>query len=146
MQPVLSQTGPGIGLYATGTEAGMGFRSARDKKFAADIRLTRANFYKDTKLTSFITECSLIYRVVYLEKVRFHMGLGYRADWNLNGKSQQGAVIPIGLEAFPFSFQNAGLFFECGLYAGADTKQNWHGGLRTAAGIVFYFPKKQKNP
>jgi hypothetical protein len=140
-------TGPGIGFYPTGTETGIGYRSSKDKKLVLDIRATKANFFSKPGTSNFITECSLVYRVVYLEKVRLHTGLGYRADWNFTEGHKHGAVLPLGVEAFPFPFQNAGLFFECGFFADTGDHHNWHAGIRTAAGFIFYFPKRIKtNP
>jgi hypothetical protein len=96
--------------------------------------------------SSFLTEASAVYRVVFLEKVRFHLGLGFRADWNRNG-NKFGGVMPIGVEAFLFSFQNAGLFFEAAPFYVTDGSA-WHAGIRTVAGFVFYFPRKtvEKQP
>jgi hypothetical protein len=140
-----SQTTIGVGLYPTGTETGLGFRLNKEKQMSLDARITKANFYSNTaNPSSFLSEISAIYRLVRLEKVRFHLGLGYRSNWNLTTNHKHGAVIPIGVEAFPFPFQNAGLFFEAAPYFESDDKSNWQAGLRTVAGFVFYFPKKIK--
>lgn len=140
-----SQTTVGIGIYPTGTETGLGFRLNKDKHFSLDARATKANLYSDTKNpSSFLSEVSAIYRLVLLEKVRFHLGIGFRGNWNLTTSHKIGAVVPIGVEAFPFPFQNAGLFFEAAPFFETDDKSNWQGGLRTVAGFVFYFPKKSK--
>lgn len=72
------------------------------------------------------------------------MGLGFRSNWNLTTSHKHGVVVPIGVEAFPFPFQNAGLFFEAAPYFETDNQSNWQGGIRTVAGFVFYFPKKLK--
>lgn len=144
--PALSQTGIGIGLYPTGTETGFGLRSSKETRLAVDARITRANMFSDkTKSSSFVTELSLIYRMVKLEKVRFHIGLGYKADWNMNENHKYGLTVPVGVEAFPFPFQNAGLFFEAAPFYVIDpiTERN-NAGIRTAAGFVFYFPVKAK--
>ena len=77
------RTGAGIGIYPTGTETGFGYRSSRDNRWAVDVRTTRANFFTKPKSGSFVNEVSFIYRVAYYEKVRFYMGLGGRADWNI---------------------------------------------------------------
>ena len=139
-----SQTGVGIGIYPTGTETGLGFRLNKDKRLSLDARVTRANFYSKPGISSFLTEVSGIYRLVALEKVRFHMGIGFRADWNFSTDSKYGGVVPIGVEAFPFPFQNAGLFFEAAPFLVSDTFLHWQGGIRTVAGFVFYFPTKTK--
>jgi len=142
---VKSQTTIGIGLYPTGSEAGFGFRLNRDKRVSLDARLAKANIYSSSTLPSvFVTEINLIYRALLLEKVRFHTGIGFRSDWNLTQTHKHGAIVPIGVEAFPFSFQNAGVFFEVAPFFESDDKSNWQGGLRTVAGFVFYFPKKIK--
>lgn len=139
------QTTVGIGIYPTGTETGLGFRLNKNKRFLLDARITKANLYSDIKTTSsVISEISAIYRLILLEKVRFHLGIGGRANWNLNAKHKYGAVIPIGVEAFPFPFQNAGLFFEAAPFFETDQQYNWQGGIRTVAGFVFYFPSKNQ--
>ena len=144
--PASSQTGIGVGLYPTGTETGFGIRTSKETRFAGDARITRANIFSDkTKSSSFVTELSLICRVVKLEKVRFHVGLGYKADWNLVESHKHGVIVPIGVEAFPFPFQNAGLFFEAAPFYVIDAlAQKDNAGIRTAAGFVFYFPVKAK--
>ena len=142
-----SQTSIGIGLYPTGTEAGFGLRLNKDKRLSVDARMARANFYSDLKSgqSNFLTELSAIYRVVLLEKVKFHLGLGFRGDWNLATSHKYGAVMPVGVEAFPFPFQNAGLIFEVAPFCVSDIHNKLTGGLRTVAGFVFYFPKKNNN-
>ncbi|MBC7695091.1 MAG: hypothetical protein H7141_06540 [Burkholderiales bacterium] len=140
-----SQTTVGIGIYPTGTETGLGFRLNKDKRVSLDTRITKANLYSNASSTSsFISEASVIYRLVRLEKVRFHMGLGFRNNWNFTTTHKHGAIIPIGVEAFPFPFQNAGLFFEAAPYFETDDRSTWQAGIRTVAGFVFYFPKKIK--
>ncbi len=142
---MIGQTTVGIGLYPTGSEAGLGFRLNKDKRVSLDARLAKTNLYSDTKnVSAFVTEVSAIYRAILLEKVRFHVGIGYRGDWNLNTTHKHGAIVPIGVEAFPFPFQNAGIFFEVAPFFETDNKSNWQAGMRTVAGFVFYFPKKQK--
>jgi len=143
---VKSQTTIGIGLYPTGTEAGFGLRLNKDKCLSIDARMTRANFYSDIKVgqSNFLTELSAIYRTVLLEKVRFHVGLGFRGDWNLVTSHKYGGVVPIGVEAFPFPFQNAGLIFEAAPYCVSDLHGKLTGGIRTVAGFVFYFPTRNK--
>lgn len=137
-----AQTSIGIGIYPTGTETGLGFRLNKDKRLSLDTRITRANFYSEPGVSSFLSEVSGIYRMVLLEKVRFHMGIGFRADWNFSTSHKYGAVIPIGVEAFPFPFQNAGLFFEAAPFFVSNINSLWHSGIRTVAGFVFYFPTK----
>ena len=142
-----SQTTIGIGIYPTGTESGLGLRLNKDKRLSAEARVTRFNLYSDSKAgqSSFLTEASAIYRIILLEKVRFHVGLGMRADWNFTTSNKFGGVIPIGVEAFPFPFQNAGLFFESAPYLVSDKDSKLVGGLRSVAGFVFYFSQKRKS-
>lgn len=141
-----SQTGIGVGLYPTGTETGFGIRTSKESRLAADARITRASLFSDkTRSSSFVTELSLICRVVRLEKVRFHVGLGYKADWNLVEGHKHGIAVPVGVEAFPFPFQNAGLFFEAAPFYVIDPfSRRDNAGIRTAAGFVFYFPVKAR--
>jgi len=144
---VYAQTGPGIAIYPTGTETGIGYRSAKDTRWALDARITKTNISNDAKTGSMVNEISIVYRIMYLEKVRFHIGLGGRADWNFDVKEQHkyGIVTPVGVEAFPFPFQNAGLFFEAAPFYTASHEGIWNGGLRTVAGFIFYIPKKTKH-
>jgi hypothetical protein len=140
-----TQTGIGIGIYPTGTETGLGFRSGKETRWAVDGRIAKANLYGEkTKASSFVSEVSLICRVVKLEKVRFHVGLGFKGDWNFTETNKQGPILPIGVEAFPFPFQNAGLFFEAAPFYVTDQNAHYYSGIRTAAGFVFYFPLKPK--
>ena len=138
--------GPGIGIYPTGTETGIGYRSSKDSRWVVDVRITRANMFTNPEAGSAVNEASVLYRIVYYEKVRLHVGLGGRADWNGDSKigHRFGAVVPVGIEAFPFPFQNAGLFFEAApfLTFGSNNKNNF--GVRTVAGFVFYLIKKEK--
>lgn len=137
------QTGPGIALYPTGTEAGLGLRSSKDTRWALDIRATRANFYSEkNKTSSFVSEISAVCRIVKLEKVRLHLGIGYRADWNFTETHKHGLVMPLGVEAFPFPFQNAGLIFEVAPFFVSDFDKSSQFGMRTVAGFVFYIPSK----
>ena len=141
-----SKTGVGIGIYPTGTETGLGFRSSKNARLVADVRIAKANFYTNESLSSFITEVSAVYKVVKLEKVRFHIGIGERTEWNFGSKNNKyGVVVPVGVEAFPFPFQNAGLFFEVAPFLTHDFVSETSGGIRTVAGFIFYFPVKD-NP
>jgi hypothetical protein len=143
-----AQTGAGIGIYPTGTETGIGYRSAKETRWAADVRFSRANLFTNPEKGSWVNEASAICRVIKLEKVRFHIGLGARADWS-NDPTQNhrfGAVMPIGVEAYPFPFQNAGLFFEAAPFLTTTIEAiSLNFGLRTVAGFVFYIPKKVKD-
>lgn len=141
-----AQTGPGIGVFPTGTEIGLGFRSSQDTRWAFDARVARALFNSEkNKTSSFVSEVSVICRVVKLEKVRFNLGLGYRTDWNFVDRHKHGISLPVGVEAFPFPFRNAGLFFEVAAYFVSDLRSgNNIAGLRAASGFLFYFPVKQK--
>jgi hypothetical protein len=143
MTLLFSQTKAGIAIYATGTETGLGYRSAKESKFAFDLRACKVNFTGTPARGSFVSESSLICRVYKAEKLRFHLGLGFRGSWQHKTglQNEYGAVIPIGIEAFPFPFQQAGLFFETAPYYTAY-KSSWSAGIRTTAGFVFYFPEK----
>lgn len=138
--------GVGIGFYPTGTEAGFGLRTSKNSRFFADIRITKANIYKNPTSGSVINEASAVFRIVQYEKVRLHLGLGARTEWNFtqNQLNRYGFIAPFGLEAFPFPFQNAGLFFETGLYTTFASDKTVNFGLRSVAGFVFYFIKKEK--
>lgn len=139
-----SQTGVGIGLYPTGTETGIGFRSAKNTIACIDARVSKALFTPKAGTSSFISELSVVFRAVLLEKVRFHIGIGGRAEWNIDRPNKYGGVIPVGVEGFPFAFQNAGIFFEAAPYFAHDGIKDYNAGLRTVAGFVFYFPTKTK--
>ncbi|MDP1746185.1 MAG: hypothetical protein Q8L90_11440 [Bacteroidota bacterium] len=144
-QVAYAQTGIGIGIYPTGTETGFGFRSGKNSRLIADVRICKANFFSNQTQSSFITEISGIYKLVKLEKIRFHLGIGARSEWNFGGKKNKyGGVVPIGVEAFPFPFQNAGLFFEAAPFFTHDFERGYYGGIRTVAGFIFYFPLKEK--
>lgn len=139
-------TGAGIGIYPTGTETGFGYRSSKDKRFALDVRATRANLFANPSSGSFVTEASGIYRIVRYDRVRFHIGIGARADWNFAAEQSHryGFVTPVGVEAFPFPFQHAGLFFEAAPFSTWTGTGTNNTGIRTVAGFVFYFLKKVK--
>jgi hypothetical protein len=110
-----------------------------------EVRLAKANLMNEhAGSSSFMSEASFIWRVVHMERVRFHTGLGLKSEWRYNDESRHGLVIPLGVEAFPFPFQNAGLFFEAAPFYITDSKGNFSGGIRTAGGLVFYFIRKQK--
>jgi hypothetical protein len=141
-----SQTGVGIGFYPTGTEAGIGFRSGKNSVACLDARVSKAVFSQKAGTSSFISELNVIFRTVLLEKVRFHIGIGGRGEWSIDSEkaNKSGVVIPIGVEGFPFAFQNAGIFFEVAPYYDSDWIKDYNAGLRTVAGFVFYFPTKPK--
>lgn len=143
--PLYSQTSVGIGLYPTGTEAGIGFRSGKNTLLFADARLTKATIFSKPASSSFISEVSAVFRLIREEKIRFHLGIGWRGEWNLERTHKQGAVIPVGVEAFPFPFQNAGLFFEVAPFFVHDMIKDYNAGLRTVAGFIFYFKSKKTN-
>jgi hypothetical protein len=137
---------PGIGFYPTGTEAGIGFRSSKDAKRLFDARVTKFSINTNPKQGSFNTEASFLYRIAYYERVRMHLGLGFRGEWTItaNQNDRLGVVMPVGVEAFPFPFQNAGLFFEVAPYFTYNSSEKNYG-LRTVAGFAFYFIKKDRN-
>lgn len=138
--------GFGIGFYPTGSEAGFGLRTSKNNRFFADIRITKANLFKHPTAGTIINEASAVYRIVNYEKVRLHLGLGARTEWNFtpNQLNRYGFIAPFGVEAFPFPFQNAGLFFETGIYSTFASDKSVNFGLRSVAGFVFYFIKKEK--
>ena len=76
------KTGAGIGIYPTGTETGLGYRSSRTNRWVIDVRITKANAFTEPRGGTLINEASWIYRIAYHERVRFHAGVGARADWN----------------------------------------------------------------
>lgn len=139
-----SQTGAGIGFYPTGSEAGIGFRSGKNSTTCLDARISKVLFTPRAGTSSLVSELNAIFRVVKLEKVRFHIGVGARSEWNIDRPNKYGAVIPLGVEGFPFPFQNAGVFFEVAPYFSHDLVKDYNAGLRTVAGFVFYFLTKQK--
>lgn len=55
----------GVGIYGSGTETGLGFRSGKDTRFAADIRVAKANIFTEPNSGSLINEVSCIYRLAY---------------------------------------------------------------------------------
>ncbi|MES2587611.1 MAG: hypothetical protein V4622_01445 [Bacteroidota bacterium] len=139
--------GFGIGILPTGSETGINFRSSKQDKLVFDLRISKANVFFHTNSGSFINEVSLSYRVAYQEKLRFNLGLGTRAEWNLDVKQTQryGMILPIGIEAFPFPFQNGGLFFEVAPYFTNDKNNLQNLGIRTTSGFIYYITKKPKN-
>ena len=149
-----TNTGLGIALFPTGTDVGLGIRTNKNKKWVLDARIAKANVYTQGTQSSFTSEISAVCRVVKLEKVRFHAGIGVRTEWHWGPDNRYGLVTPIGVEAFPFPFQNAGLFFEVAPFFTESSSffahdmtgrgSNSLGGLRTVAGFVFYFPKNDK--
>lgn len=148
MWPMSSaQTVGGIGIYPTGTEAGIGYRSGKNTRWAADLRMARTNVFINPNEGSWVNEAAALLRVLRLEKVQLHVGLGGRADWsNVQGRPHRfGAVVPIGVEAFPFPFQNAGLFFEAAPFLTTDIDLSLNFGLRTVSGFVFYIPKSKRH-
>jgi len=138
--------GFGIGIYGSGTETGFGYRSSKNTRLAADIRVARTNIFTDPVSGSLVNEASLIYRVAYYEKARFFIGVGARIDWALGETtdSKYGVVFPLGAEAFPFPFQNAGLFFEASPFITTADGENFNIGIRTVTGFAFYFLRPVK--
>lgn len=89
----------------------------------------------------------MIYRISNHEKLRFNIGLGFRTEWNFTPKQNQryGIVVPLGIEAFPFPFQNGGLFFEVAPYFTNDKANFQNIGIRSSSGFIYYFTQKQKS-
>jgi hypothetical protein len=144
----MAQSGMGIGIYPTGTETGFGLRTGKDSHWAFDLRVTRFGIQGngEDRRGSCVNELSVLYRVLHREKIRLHTGLGFRADWQFDPSVDHriGAVMPVGLEAFPFPFQHAGLFFEAAPFVTLDRSQSTSAGIRTVAGFVCYIPKKER--
>ena len=143
--------GFGIGIYGSGTETGFGYRSSKNTRLAADIRVAKANIFTEPQTGSIVNEASLIYRIAYYEKARFFVGIGARVDWGIGQNAageaidnKYGVVFPMGAEAFPFPFQNAGLFFEAGPFVTTADGENYNIGIRTVTGFAFYFLRPAK--
>ncbi len=138
--------GAGLGILPTGTETGISFRTSKQKRVLVDLRLSKANIFLHPSSGMFINEASFLYRVAFYEKLRLHLGLGARSEWDFNKNMNHrfGAVASIGVEAFPFPFQNGGLFFEVAPYFTIDKTNAQNLGLRTASGFIYYFTKKPK--
>ncbi|MBX2979582.1 MAG: hypothetical protein KF905_09830 [Flavobacteriales bacterium] len=143
-----AQSGMGIGLYPTGTETGFGLRTGKDSRWAGDLRVTRFGMQgtAEARTGSCVNEASILYRPLHLERIRLHTGLGFRVDWQF-GTGQEhryGAVMPIGVEAFPFPIHLAGLFFEAAPYCTIDRSGVPSYGVRTVAGFVCYIPTRER--
>lgn len=139
-----AQTGLGIAFYTTGTDVGFGIRTSKNTKWILDARVSKTNFYANRSASGMTNELSAVCRVVKLEKIFFHVGAGLRSEWRFEQKNKFGVVVPCGVEAFPFPFQNAGLFFEAAPFFTHNFADDYYGGIRTVAGFVFYFPVKEK--
>lgn len=156
-QPLSAQTtaattstlslGPGVGIYASGTETGLGFHLMKDSRWSMEARFARTNVLVATSAGSWVTEASLLYRVAYYEKVRLHVGLGPKADFQVSEtlNDRYGLSMPVGVEAFPFPFQNAGLFFEAAPFYLSGGGNDINYGIRTSSGFVFYFVQRDKS-
>lgn len=131
----------GVGIYGSGTETGFGFRSAKDTRFALDVRVAKTNIFTEPNTGSIVNEINCIYRVAFYERARFFMGLGARADWGVGETvdNRYGVVMPLGAEAYPFPFQNAGLFFEAAPFVTTADGTSYNIGVRTITGFSFYF-------
>jgi hypothetical protein len=134
----------GIGILPTGSEIGINFRSSKDKTLFFDARVSKVNILLNKNSGGFINEASLVYRISQNEKLRFNIGLGLRTEWNFTTKQNQryGMVLPIGIEAFPFPFQNGGLFFEIAPYFSNDKTNLQNIGVRSSSGFIYYFTAK----
>ena len=136
----------GVGLYTTGSEYGLGFRSSKVNKMCFDVRFTKTLFTTNPNTGGFNSEINFVHRVVKQERLNFHIGYGFKTDINVNVGSlnKYGVVFPVGVEAFPFPFQQAGLFFEVAPFYITTTNRSAQFGLRSAAGFVFYFTSSKK--
>jgi hypothetical protein len=140
-----AQTSVGILIGPTGTEPGLGIRTSRDCRWAADIRIAKANIFVNPKGGAWVNEASVVCRVLKQEKIRLNVGTGFRADLSIQAgtKSRFGAVIPLGIEAFPFPFPNGGLFFEVAPFATTVKGTDWNLGLRAVSGFIYYIPQNK---
>ena len=135
----------GIGVYPTGTAAGIGIKYSLTGKVCGELRFTNFTFVAESLNSTATSELMLHYRIQFLEKVRFHIGIGARMEWNSKLKEKYGASIPIGVEGFPFAaIPNLALFFETAPYFTSDFDKANLGGLRTTSGVCYYFTKKNK--
>lgn len=136
----------GLGVLPTGSEIGINFRSSKDKPLFLDLRVSKVNILLNKNSGGFINESSLIYRISKHEKLRFNLGLGLRLESSITPKQNQrgGVVIPLGIEAFPFPFQNGGLFFEVAPYFTSDKVNYQNLGIRSSSGFIYYFTSKSK--
>lgn len=139
--------GPGVGMYASGSETGMGFHLIKDSRWSMEARFARTNIFVQSQTGSWVTEAALLYRVAYHDKVRCHIGVGPKADFQIAESltDRFGLSFPIGVEAFPFPFQNAGLFFEAAPFYVTAGGNDINYGIRTSSGFVFYFVRQDKN-
>jgi hypothetical protein len=132
----------GVGLYPSGTEPGISFKTSKVKPVYADIRFTDF-FFSDSDHFKFKSEVLVKRRFTYFERINFVVGVGPRMEYYSNDNLFYGVVAPLAVEAFPFPFPNAGLFFEVGPYYTTDFSGQFHGGFRTASGINFYFVNRK---
>jgi hypothetical protein len=139
----IAQTGAGICINPTGSDAGLGFKSSKKTRLFVEASVGKANLYSKPATSSFVSELTLNYRIVKLEKVFFHMGLGIRNEWNFGKNHKVGVAMPVGVEAFPFPFQNAGVIFSIAPFYTSDLEGDIYAGMRSTGGFVFYFPKKE---
>ncbi|MFN6944476.1 MAG: hypothetical protein ACK4ND_05980 [Cytophagaceae bacterium] len=137
----------GLGVYPSGSEAGLSFKTSKLNSFFADIRMSDFNFSQNIEELSFKNEVFAKYRLTYFERINFIIGLGPRMEFYGQRRPFWGIAAPIAVEAFPFPFPNAALFFEVAPFYASDLHGQYHGGFRTASGINFYFvPRKSKLP
>jgi hypothetical protein len=138
--------GVGIGILPTGSETGISFRTSKQNRFLVDLRISKANIFFHPNAGSVVNEVSFLYRVSMHEKLRFHIGLGARSEWTFDKKlhNRHGIISTFGVEAFPFPFQNGGLFFEIAPYYTADKTHLQNLGIRSSSGFIYYVTKKQK--
>ena len=130
----------GVGIYTIGTAAGLSFKTSQTKKFYNELRFSNSGFVSGITNSTFTSELLGIYRIQFLDKVRFHTGLGIRFEWNSKQNEKYGAAIPLGVEAFPFAaIPNVALFFEVGPFYNTDFKKAYTAGLRTLSGVSYYF-------
>jgi hypothetical protein len=131
----------GIGVYPSGNEPGFGFKTSHKGKWFADIRIADVLLPQDRDMFRVRGEVLAKRRFTYFERVNFVTGIGPRIEYSGNTGSFYGLVIPVAVEAFPFPFPNAGLFFEVGTYGVTDFEGPIKAGFRTVAGINFYFTR-----
>jgi hypothetical protein len=141
--PAFSQVG--IGVYAGGNEPGLTFNTSRYGKYFVDFRISDVLLPQDRSEFRIRSEVMLKRRFTYFDRANFILGLGGRVRHTGSEGTFYGISLPVAVEAFPFPFPNAGLFFEVGPYLASDFNGRSVGGFRTASGINFYFFRQQKN-
>ncbi|WMJ73194.1 hypothetical protein RCC89_08465 [Cytophagaceae bacterium ABcell3] len=133
----------GIGVYPSGSEPGLSFKTSQRTKFFADIRLQDLQYTNFADQQHIKTELLAKRRFNWFDRINFVIGIGPRAEFYGHQDNFFGVVAPIAVEGFPFPFPNAGLFFEVAPYYSSDFNGNFHSGFRTVSGINFFFVSRK---